>query len=166
MTCHNAEGGGTLGIETAQLNLKDSDGGEQLDRIAALDVFDAPLPQPYTAALTDSTTDNLAEPAYLHANCSFCHRPGGVYPSFDLRFDTPFAERAICNAPSQVQLSPYDATPVILAPGNPNGSSLVYAGDPWAHLFCASSGACDFSNQSYGRSPLLSAWIQSISSCP
>jgi hypothetical protein len=170
VTCHNAGGGGTLGLETSQLNLTDSDGGQQLDRIAALGVFDAPLPQPYKAALTAATTDNLAEPPFLHANCSFCHRPGGVYPSFDLRFDTPFAERAICNTPSQVQVSASNNTPVILAPGNPAGSSLVYAGDPWSHVFCAISGACVFTYTGYfggGQSlPVLSAWVQSITSCP
>jgi hypothetical protein len=94
---------------TAQLNLQDPDGGQQFDRIAALGAFDAPLPQPYKAALTASTTDNLAEPSYLHTNCSFCHRPGGVYPSFDLRFDTPFADRAICDAHRRCKSRPMTA---------------------------------------------------------
>jgi hypothetical protein len=173
LACHNAEAGGALGIETAQLNLKDSNGGEQLDRIAALGVFEVALPRPYKEALSGPNTDSLAEPttldhrtrSYMHTNCSFCHRPGGVYPRFDLRFATPFAERAICNAPAQVQFgTPY--TPVILAPGSPRTSSLVNAGEAWTHVICASPNGCVFySGPGYGRS-LLDLWVTSITSCP
>jgi hypothetical protein len=182
VTCHNADGGWTLGLETAQLNLSDYDtGAQQLDRLAALGVFQVALPKPYKEALVAPDTDHISEPttldartrSYFHTNCSFCHRPDGVYPSFDLRFDTPFATRAICNAPSQqTQLAGFNISPVILAPGNPNGSSLMQAGD-WSHVLCpnAAAGGCAFFGESffnglgYGHS-LLSLWIKSITSCP
>ena len=34
----------------------------------------------------------------MHANCGFCHRPGGNYPNFDYRYDTPFKDMNLCNA--------------------------------------------------------------------
>ncbi len=150
--------------------MKDVDGGEQLDRIAALGVFEVPLPRPYKGALSTPNTDNgpttldYRTRSYMHTNCAFCHRPGGVYPRFDLRFDTPFAERAICNAPAQVQFGP--STPVILAPGSPNASSLVYAGEAWTHVVCPSPISCVFNTRLNSGSGLLFSWITSITSCP
>ena len=43
-----------------------------------------------------ATLDQKAR-SYMHANCSFCHRPQGQFPNFDLRFDTTLAAASICN---------------------------------------------------------------------
>src|SRR5690606_33102996 len=37
--------------------------------------------------------------AYLHTNCSHCHRPGGPTPvDMDLRYTTPLGETKACDA--------------------------------------------------------------------
>jgi len=36
--------------------------------------------------------------AFLHTNCSHCHRPGGPTPAnMDLRYDTPLAQTNTCD---------------------------------------------------------------------
>ena len=73
---------GRLGIETAQLNCEGRlTGGEQLDRIAALGVFEVPLPRPYKGALSTPNTDNgpttldYRTRSYMHTNCAFAIVP-------------------------------------------------------------------------------------------
>jgi uncharacterized repeat protein (TIGR03806 family) len=107
LTCHNQAAGFTLGPETAQMN-RVVDGMNQLDRFSALGLFDAPLATPYKAALVTPYTGQLGSPpasatitqearSYLHANCGFCHRPGGAFALFDLRNDTLLKGTNICN---------------------------------------------------------------------
>ncbi len=108
--CHNAGGGSTLGPETAQMNRTVAGAAtNQIDKLATLGLFETPPPKPYKAALVapyasqagtppaDATTEQKAR-SYLHANCGFCHRPGGNYPNFDFRYDTTFKNMNICNA--------------------------------------------------------------------
>lgn len=106
--CHNAAGGSTLGLETAQMN-RTLGTANQIDTLAALGVFETAPAKPYKAALVapyasaagtppaDATTEQKAR-SYLHANCGFCHRPFGNYPNFDFRYDTTFKDMSICNA--------------------------------------------------------------------
>ena len=106
VNCHNTAGGSTLGPETAQMN-RPLGGVNQIDKLAAL--FETAPAKPYKAALVtpypsqagappaEATTEQKAR-SYLHANCGFCHRPGGNYPNFDYRYDTAFKDMNICNA--------------------------------------------------------------------
>jgi len=106
VNCHNTAGGSTLGPETAQMN-RTLGGVNQIDKLAAL--FETAPAKPYKAALVtpypsqagappaEATTEQKAR-SYLHANCGFCHRPGGNYPNFDYRYDTAFKDMNICNA--------------------------------------------------------------------
>ncbi len=110
LNCHNAAGGSTIGPETAQMNRPVAGAAtNQIDKLAALGVFETPPAKPYKAALVapypsqagtppvGATTEQKAR-SYLHANCGFCHRPGGNYPNFDFRYDATFKNMNICNA--------------------------------------------------------------------
>ncbi|HEU4516819.1 MAG TPA: hypothetical protein VFR77_05915, partial [Steroidobacteraceae bacterium] len=63
--------------------------------------------------------------AYLHVNCSICHRPGGPTPAeIDLRHDTPLPDTGACDvAPSLGDLGITDAR--IIAPGDSARSELL-----------------------------------------
>jgi uncharacterized repeat protein (TIGR03806 family) len=110
VNCHNSSAGSTLGPETAQLN-RSVGGMNQIDQIATLGLFEAAPAKPYKAALvapypgqTDdppstATTEQKAR-SYLHANCGFCHRPGGNFANFDLRYDTAIKDMKICSVES------------------------------------------------------------------
>ena len=73
-----------LGLVTPQVNFDLEDGGavkNQLARLEAAGIFDAPLPDlgtlpAFTAPSGAAPIEDRAR-AYLHANCSHCHRPGG-----------------------------------------------------------------------------------------
>ena len=88
LNCHNAGGGSTIGPETAQMN-RMVGGMNQIDKIAALGLFEKAPAAPYKAALVAPYSGQAGDPnrrvlhygskrraLYLHANCSFCHRPG------------------------------------------------------------------------------------------
>ena len=109
MTCHNKAGGSSIGPETAQMN-RIIGTENQIDRFTALGLFETPPAKPYKAALVTPYPGQLGSPppsatleqkarSYLHANCAFCHRPGGTFAVFDLRYDTPLKDTKVCNAP-------------------------------------------------------------------
>ena len=111
MECHTAAAGFALGPETGQLNgdLTYPSTGRTANQLATLEhigVFSAPLPAPPDAlpkmadpADPGAPLDDRAR-AYLHTNCSQCHRPGGPTPSsMDLRVDTALADTNACDVP-------------------------------------------------------------------
>ena len=109
LNCHNQAGGSTIGPETAQFN-RSLGGMNQIDQLSTLGLFETPPAKPYKAALvapypqagdppSTATTEQKAR-SYLHANCGFCHRPGGNFANFDLRYDTPIKDMKICSAES------------------------------------------------------------------
>src|SRR5207249_1477728 len=101
--CHTSYAGYSLGLETRQLDLVQA-GVNQLDRIAALGVLDAPLRRPlatpYATPIAEGTQTTAEERArsYLHANCSHCHRPDGKFARIDLRAGATLADMHVCNA--------------------------------------------------------------------
>ena len=109
LACHTSAAGFSLGLETAQLNrdLTYPTTGRTANQLATLDhigMFSAPLPgTPATLPALPDPADGSQWPeprsrAWLHSNCSQCHRPGGPTPaSMDLRYSTPFASTNICN---------------------------------------------------------------------
>jgi uncharacterized repeat protein (TIGR03806 family) len=104
--CHSASAQYSLGIETRQLNIDEtypSTGrtanqhftfnalGKLTGNTAALTAF--------PAINDESVALETRAMAYLHINCSSCHRPGGIGAgTMDARFDTSFANKGICNA--------------------------------------------------------------------
>jgi len=135
LTCHNQAGGSTLGPETAQMN-RTVGGMNQIDKFAALGLFETAPVKPYKAALATPYPGQLGNPpagatkeqlarSYLHANCGFCHRPGGAFALFDLRYDTKLKDTNICNV--HINKAPLTSAPdktLILAPGKPMDSVM------------------------------------------
>lgn len=130
--CHTSAAGDSLGLEVRQLNTEfDYSGGtaNQLDTLEAIGAFTEPLLQRHRAnPLVDSRDEShpldLRARAYLHSNCSNCHRPGGTsQATMDLRFDTLPEAMNLCNvAPMQSDLGIENAR--LLAPGEPERSVL------------------------------------------
>jgi hypothetical protein len=94
-------------------------------------LFAAPLPAAVEnlPALPRSADANASlsarAKAYLHVNCSYCHRPGGTARGeMDLRFDTALPAMNVCDAaPLLGDLGIAD--PRLVAPGSPGRSLLL-----------------------------------------
>jgi hypothetical protein len=106
MKCHAPSAGSTLGPETAQMN-RMVGGMNQIDKFAAMSLFDVAPAKPYKAALVTPYTSQAGSPStgatldqrarsYLHANCAICHRPDGDFPNLDLRYDVAFKDTSLC----------------------------------------------------------------------
>lgn len=165
--CHTDAAGGTLGLELGQLNhdfYYPTTGrvANQVSTFALVGMFDSPTPSnlPSYPSPTGAAAAADRAKSYLHANCSFCHRPeGGGRGPMDLRFATPFAW---CNVPAETGNLGNPAA-LLMVPGHPE-NSLV------------SSRAHDTSF--YRMPPLGTAlddtlglasvddWIRSVTACP
>jgi uncharacterized repeat protein (TIGR03806 family) len=173
LACHTAAAGRSLGLETQQLNadftyvstLRISN---QIATLDHLGMFDQPIGDP--AALPSlPRIDDAAQPleararGYLHANCSFCHRPmsTGQGPA-DFRFATSLLDTKTCNAkPQEGDLGVKGA--LLLAPGSPSQSLIslrMHALDvnrmpPLASSVVDTTG-----------SKLVDDWITALTACP
>lgn len=127
LQCHTEAAGRTLGLEIGQLN---GDFGyptgrtaNQLATLGAIDVLTPPLsqdpadlpviPDPFGAAPLGQRAR-----AWLHTNCSNCHRPGGgAQSTMDLRYTTSLPNTQACDvAPTLGDLGIADAR--LIAPGS------------------------------------------------
>ncbi|MCC6620046.1 MAG: PQQ-dependent sugar dehydrogenase [Deltaproteobacteria bacterium] len=132
LTCHTAAAGHTLGLEVAQLDF-----GRQLEWLADHHYL-APEHRDLDAlrvaarpTLVDPRADGPVAPrvrSYLHANCSGCHRPGGVgRGAMDLRAEVPFEAMGVCDAEPVgyfVWGRPDQTTQRLVRPGLPDKSIL------------------------------------------
>lgn len=133
-TCHSQVAGRTLGPEVLQLNgdfvySSTNRISNQLRTLDKIGFFTAPLADPATLPRMPTPTGTTGTPeargkAYLHANCSFCHQPGGTgRGTMDFRFSQPLASMGACNAaPTAGDLGVTDAK--IFFPGQPTKSIL------------------------------------------
>ena len=181
--CHLPEASYVLGTETAQMN-RVVGGTNQIDKLSAMGVFDAPVAKPYKAALVTPTPSQAGTPpasatieqratSYLHANCGFCHRPADDIDCFsdpcqDLRFGLPLTVRNLCNTmPSKGNLGVDGARNLV--PGDPDKSLI------WVRM----TRPPDDAQGRKGRMPpiasfvvdrpaadLIAEWIRSINACP
>lgn len=134
MQCHTNAAGISLGPETAQLNSKQmypttNRVSNQLETLSHIGVLPASLGNPATqprlaTPLTANSVEEVAR-AYLHANCSYCHRPGGPTDvDMDLRYTQSLADTHVCNAPPQAgDLGIAGAR--LIVPGDPAHSILL-----------------------------------------
>lgn len=109
MQCHTEAAGRALGPETRQLAFnitypQTGRDGHQLSTLNAIHTLSPPIADPMAEipypnpAGTAGTLDERAR-AYLHTNCSLCHRPDGpTTASMDLRYSTPLANTNACDA--------------------------------------------------------------------
>jgi len=187
VTCHTAitpSGGYTLGPETIQMNrIATGDTMNQIDKFAAMDMFETPPTQPYLTALvapypgqsgSPPPTATLTERArsYLHANCSFCHRPDGIWNGFDIRYSVPLQDTDICNIAPGAPGDPTLGVPgaLLLTPGNAHSSVLWLRMDaPAGNGVTGGTGRmpaiASFVVDTQGTD-IVSQWIDSITACP
>lgn len=118
MLCHGAGAGYSLGLELRQLDL-----GTQLDDWSAMGLLRGETHSlgAFSSIDGDASVEARAR-SYLHANCSFCHRPGGGTESaIDLRAEA--FDMGICSvAPQFGDLGAAGAA--IVTPGDPALSVL------------------------------------------
>ena len=136
LACHTEAAGRSLSLELAQLNrmLRYPQTGRIANQVVTLNaigmfspaVTTAPselpsMPDPFG---TDGSLGDRAR-AYLHTNCSQCHRPNGGTPTdLDLRYTTSLVSTNACDSlPQAGNLGITDAR--IIAPGAAGRSVLV-----------------------------------------
>lgn len=128
--CHSVAAGGTLGLETAQLNRdavypSTNRISSQLATLEHIGVLATALP-PEPPRLADPESGDPLEArarAYLHANCSHCHRPmGGGQGTMDLRYTQLLQNTMTCGV-DNTQGAVGGATRLIVA-GQPEDSIL------------------------------------------
>ena len=126
--CHTNVAGTTLGLETLQLNgdhvYGPSQSENQLAKLSAIGYLDHavdPATSPRLPRLQSSEPVEDRARAYLHANCSICHRENGPTGKLmDLRYGLPLSAIHSC--------TPSGGLPVpdtfIIKPGAPEASAL------------------------------------------
>jgi uncharacterized repeat protein (TIGR03806 family) len=136
LSCHTQAAGFALGAEAAQLNhdfVYASTGrmANQLRTLDSIALFTTPLGDPANQPSMPDPFDTAASideraRAYLHTNCSQCHRPGGGTPSsMDLRYSTLLPNTFACDALPQAGDLGIGAAARIIAPGNAANSVLL-----------------------------------------
>lgn len=136
LQCHTSAAGHSLGLETAQLNSdllypSTNRTGHQVTTLNAVNVLAPTVPgtpatMPRYPDPADAASGSVTERAraYLHTNCSNCHRPGTALPvALDLRYDTTLANMGVCNVVPNRTLGIAGAR--IVAPGSAATSVLV-----------------------------------------
>jgi uncharacterized repeat protein (TIGR03806 family) len=129
LQCHTAAAGNALGLETAQLNrsiLYPSTGrtANQLTTHTAIQTLSPPLSGPAASQPTMPDPTDTSAPlanrarAYLHTNCSQCHRPGSGIAQMDLRYTTALNATNICNVAPQSGDVGLGGSARLLVPGN------------------------------------------------
>ncbi|MGC3999696.1 MAG: PQQ-dependent sugar dehydrogenase [Anaeromyxobacter sp.] len=173
LQCHTAAAGRSLGLETAQQNgdLTYPATGRTANQLLTLShVGVAPSlsadPATYPAYPdplgTAGTLEQRAR-AYLHANCSQCHRPGGPTPtSMDFRYATPLAGTGICDvAPLNGDLGLTSAR--IVAPGAPGRSVLL---ERMKRLDATRMPPLGSAVVDEAGAQAVGSWIQALTGCP
>ncbi len=174
LQCHTAAAGFSLGLETQQLNRSSTYAqtginAHQLTTLSAPNIalltpqISNPAAQPKLADPFGSEALGDRARAYLHTNCSMCHRPGGPTPlALNLLASTSLSGTNTCNQdPTRGSLGLPNAK--IVAPGQPDSSVLLArmnTRDPQLQMPPIASHLVDSAGVA-----LLRQWISSISTC-
>ncbi len=136
LICHTQVANLALGLETSQLNraLTYTQTGRTANELATLShigLLSPPITDSTTQPVmpdpadTTATLTNRAR-AYLHTNCSQCHRANGPTPSnMDLRYTTALNATNACNATPTAGDLGIGANARLIAPGSAANSILV-----------------------------------------
>jgi uncharacterized repeat protein (TIGR03806 family) len=171
--CHTDAAGGSLGLELAQLDREMTyPGGRRASQLVTweqIGLFDRALPmEPVGQRALPGPSDSRASletraRAYLHANCSNCHRPGvELSGRTDFRFSTLLAETMTCDVePRDILSASSDAR--IIAPGSPERSMVVVR-----MLELGRGRMPEVGSQLVDQEgvSLVSDWIRSLAACP
>ncbi|HSY19782.1 MAG TPA: PQQ-dependent sugar dehydrogenase, partial [Candidatus Acidoferrales bacterium] len=133
LRCHTPAAGGVLGLKTRQLNgTNQYPSGVTDNQLRTLNHLGFFTPTQTESVITNypklvSVSDTnasleLRARSYFDANCSHCHRPGGVDALFDMRFDTPLPSQNLLNGYAINSLGINGAK--IIKPGYTNASVL------------------------------------------
>lgn len=175
LSCHTEAAGRSLGLEVAQLNgpfnyTLTGRNANQLATLNAIGTLTSPLsslptllpalPNPLG---TEGSLDQRAR-AYLHTNCSHCHRPGGpTGVGLDLRYNTPLGQTNACEATPVRDLGVAGARVIAVGGSNPAGRSLLVLraaredADAMPPLLPRVADAAGVA--------LLTAWVNALTSC-
>lgn len=171
--CHTQAAGRSLGLETAQLNRsftypQTNRSANELTTLNHIGLLTPAIADASTQpALPDpsGTTGTLTERAraYLHTNCSQCHRPGTVAPTnLDFRYTTSLIATNACNAVPQSGDLGLGSNARVIAPGNSGISLVTYRMNrrDSGGMPPVASTTVDTAGVS-----LIAQWIDSLSSC-
>jgi uncharacterized repeat protein (TIGR03806 family) len=174
LQCHTPAAGSSLGLEIAQLNGDFAyPGGRRANQLATwehIGLFDASLPDRIDRLPAVPVPGDARGPleararAYLHANCSNCHRPGvDNSGSTDFRYSTTLAETRTCGVePRRDTLgAPVDSQ--VIAAGHPEKSMVVVR-----MLELGRGRMPEVASLIVDREgvALISDWIRSLTACP
>lgn len=160
--CHTRAAGGSLGLEASQLAVE-IDGRDQLEHFVELGILDTlPVAEPLAPLAADAPVASRAR-AYLHVNCSPCHREDGPQgrASLDLRASTAIPQTGLCDAPRAGDAGLVD--PAIVAPGDPDRSVLVARVRSLGSIRMPPVGSGVVDEEA---AALLAAWIAGFQGCP
>ena len=136
LDCHTDAANRALGLETAQLNRTfaytvTGRTANELATLSHIGLLSPPIASSATQPVmpdpadTTATLGNRAR-AWLHTNCSQCHRPNGPTPStMDLRFTTALNATNACNAVPTAGDLGVGANARLIAPGSAANSIIV-----------------------------------------
>jgi uncharacterized repeat protein (TIGR03806 family) len=173
LDCHTQAANRALGLETAQLNrtfayTQTGRTANELATLSHIGVLSPAITNSAAAPTMPDPTDTSAAltnraRAYLHTNCSQCHRPGGPTPStMDLRYTTPLNSTNACNASPQAGDLGIGPNARLIAPGSSANSVIVNRANrrdingmpPLGSNLVDAAGVT-----------LLTQWIDSLTSC-
>jgi uncharacterized repeat protein (TIGR03806 family) len=173
MQCHTAVAGRALGLETAQLNRDftyshTNRTANELTTLSTIGTLTPPIADAASAPKMPSPADTSAPlanraRAYLHTNCSQCHRANGPTPStIDLRYTTALTATSTCNVTPRLGDLGIGSAARLIAPGNAANSIVVsrmnrrdvHAMPPVGSARVDEAGVA-----------LVSEWVNSLSGC-
>ncbi len=164
--CHTKAAGRSLGLEALQLNGTFDYGPtqreNQLTKLAALGYLSRTLDvvkEPALPSLDAAAPIELRARAYLHANCSMCHREGaGTGASLDFRFTVPSAAAGVCRP------APFTGLPDAqgITPGDPARSTVLLRMRSLDEKRMPPLGTNIVDQEGVG---IVDAWVRSLSGC-
>lgn len=167
--CHGLGASDVLGVRLDQLAgtyAYDVGVADQLDALASIGMFSAPLPAVTAMARPDDVDAPLEQRAraYLHTNCGHCHRPGGWTPAdltMDLRYTTPLVDAHICGVATQYY-NAWVTSEIRVAPGDPEGSVI------WQRIGMRGLGQMPplATARVDPGNAVVGEWIASLTECP